>query len=444
MGFAKFERVWILALLPLVLACGRSAPDHVILIVVDTLRADHLGFYGHSSPTTPELDRWTSRGLVFDHAFATSPWTLPTFGSVLTGLWPAQHGAGSRMPEGGRRWRRRPLSPTVPTLPEVLREHGFTTGAIVNNAFLRPHFGAARGFDTYDYEKGRRAAAVIDLATDWLADPSRKRLFLMLHLIDPHLPYQAPAEFLGRFGPSSQDALELRGRKKIVDRLEDLTAADREALRARYDEEIASLDHELGRFFTYLVDAGMWDRTLVVLTSDHGEELFDHGGFEHGHSMFQEVLRVPLVVWGPGVAAGRNRTPVSVVDLKPTILDAVGVAFGDGLAGESLWGMALGKSRSPRREMLAQNILWGRELASLVAWPYKLILDPKHDRVQLYDLSADPAEQQDLATQRPEVAVELRRRLEDRLAVLETPSHEPDEDISSETEDELRALGYLD
>jgi hypothetical protein len=94
--------------------------------------------------------------------------------------------------------------------------------------------------------------------------------------------------------------------------------------------------------------------------------------------------------------------------------------------------------------MVAQNILWGRELASLVAWPYKLILDPKHDRVQLYDLSADPAEQQDLATQRPEVAVELRRRLEDRLAVLETPSHEPDEDISSETEDELRALGYLD
>ena len=151
-------------LLVTVMGCGSQKPQNVILIVVDTLRADHLSLCGYDKPTSPHLLEWAARGWDFDRAFATSPWTLPTFGSVLTGLWPAQHSAGARVRDGSKRWRRASLSPTVTKLPEVLQRNGFATGAIVNSAFLRERFGAARGFDFYDYEKERRAGAVVELA----------------------------------------------------------------------------------------------------------------------------------------------------------------------------------------------------------------------------------------------------------------------------------------
>lgn len=432
--------------LPLLMAgtgCGREGPDNVILVVVDTLRADHMGLYGYTRPTTPELDRWAEQGLIFDNALATSSWTLPTFGSVLTGLWPDQHGAGSRLREGSKKWRRGPLSPAVQTLPEILQQHGFTTGAIVNNAFLREHFGAARGFEFYDYRKGRRASAVVELAEDWLVENGQERFFLMVHLIDPHLPYIPPAEFRGQFRPLEEGGIEPRGRKSIVDRLAELTEEDRASLVARYDEEIASVDRQLGRLFDTLEESGLRERTLVILTSDHGEELFDHGGFEHGHSMFQEVLRVPLVFWGPTVRSGRESAPVSVVDLAPTILEATAVDVDETMSGTSLWGLLRRTGPPPRRDLLAQNTLWGRERNTLVSWPYKLILDPKSDRVQLYDLSTDPGERRDLAVEKAAIARDLRQRLADQLDSLEAPVIEPGEDISPEMEEELRALGYL-
>jgi len=428
----------------LIMGCGRDKPRNVVLVVVDTLRADHLSVYGYHRSTSPRLEDWAARGVVFDRAFATSPWTLPTFGSVLTGLWPAQHGAGARLQDGSKKWRRAPLSEAVTTLPEVMQQHGFTTAAIVNNTFLRERFGAARGFEFYDYDKGRRAGVVVDLAQGWLSENGQDPFFLMVHMIDPHLPYFPPEDFLGKFGQVPAEAIEPRGRRKIVHRLPELSEVDKEFLGARYDEEVAYVDQELGRFFRNLEVQGLWDQTLVILTADHGEELFDHGGFEHGHSMFQEVLRVPLLMWGPGIAAGRVDSPVSVVDLAPTIYEAMGIEVENELSGVSLWDSLIAGERNARREILAQNTLWGREHKAIISWPYKLIFDPKSGRLQLYDLAMDSLEQQDLAEDKSVVAKELERLLLERLAGLEASPVDPAVVLSEEVEEELRALGYLD
>ena len=430
-------------LLVTVWGCARHRPTHVILVVIDTLRADHLGFYGYDRSTSPELDRWVARGLVFDQALAPSPWTLPTFGSILTGLTPSRHGAGARF-QTEKKWRRAPMSGDVATLPETLGQQGFATGAIVNNPFLREHFGAARGFDFYDYEKGRRADVVVDLAQDWISAHGAQPFFLMVHLIDPHLPYDAPDSVAGRFGDVVDTSITKRGRKPIVENLAALTESDYETIGIRYDEEVAFVDQELGRLFGFLVEQDLWDQTLVVLTSDHGEELFDHGGFEHGHSMFQELLRVPLVFWGPGITPGREAMPVSLVDLAPTILAATGSEVSEDLTGVSLWSSIQAGKRSPRRELLAQNILWGRERQAIVTWPYKLIFEPKSKRRQLFDLESDPGEADDISTDKPEIVEELERRLRERLAGEEPSQADGSVTLTDEMEEELRALGYLD
>lgn len=430
-------------LVAMTIGCSPSRPQNVILVVVDTLRADHLGLYGYERNTSPQLDEWATRGLVFEQALAPSPWTLPTFGSILTGLLPAQHSAGARF-RSAEQWRRAPLSNDVETLPEILRQSGFATGAIVNNPFLREHFGASRGFDVYDYQKGRRADVVIDLAKQWVSTHREVPFFLMVHLIDPHLPYEAPESVTGRFGSSADSSVSTRVRKPIIEALPELTSIDRESIGIRYDEEIAFVDQEVGRLLQFLVEDGVWSDTLVILTSDHGEELFDHGGFEHGHSMFQELLRVPLVLWGPGVQGGREPMPVSLVDLAPTILAATGVATENELAGVSLWDATQKGRSSPRRELLAENTLWGRERQAIVAWPYKLILDPKSNQVQLFNLESDPRESRDIAREKVEVTLELERRLQDRQSMLDSGPAEDGVALSEEMEEELRALGYLD
>ena len=336
------------------------------------------------------------------------------------------------------------MSAEVTTLPEVLQTRGYTTGAIVNNPFLRPHFGAARGFDFYDYEKGRRADVVVDLAKDWISANRQSPFLLMIHLIDPHLPYDAPDSVAGRFGELPESELTKRGRKPIVDSLAELTEDDQAVIATRYDEEVAFVDQQLGRFFDFLEEQQLWDRTMVVLTSDHGEELFDHGGFEHGHSMYQELLRVPLVVWGPGIEAGRVSQPVSLVDLTPTMIEAAAAEPIEGLTGTSLWSEIQAGSRGSRRELVAQNTLWGRERQAIVAWPYKLIIDPGSRSRQLYDLEADPEELDDITAQKPQIADELQRRLELHLSEVGPTAAQGEVTLSPEMEEELRALGYLD
>jgi arylsulfatase A-like enzyme len=442
---------WLLAvtLLGALEACRPARPRAVILIVVDTLRADHLGVYGYARPASPNVDAWARQAAIFEWAVSPSSWTLPTFGSILTGQIPSRHSVGSRVSELDRKRTRR-LDDNLPTLPEALRDQGFATAAIVNNPWLKHRFGMSRGFDSYDYrltnnQKGRRANEVLDLALAWIEEHEAEPFLVLVHLFDPHLTYEAPAPVRGRFTKEFERfALPVNQPKDIRSRIDSISAGQRSFITAAYDEEIAFVDQELGRFFETLRSKGLWKRLLVVLTSDHGEEFFEHGGFEHGHSLYQEVVRVPLLFWGPAVRAGREPAPATLVDLTPTILDAVGVAGSETYAGVSLWPTLTRRRRPAPRSLVSEGTLYGGERSSIIRWPLKLSTLGGNRELRLYDLASDPFEHTDLAALRPEEAARLRGELEATIRQARAQASGEELTLEDKTVEELRALGYLE
>ena len=429
-------------------ACGGgSAPARsVVLIVVDTLRADHLGAYGHAQATSSELDLRAAQGALFERAFAPSSWTLPSFASLYTGVWPAAHGVGR---EPGSQDRFTALSGQLRVLAEILAEQGFETAAVVNNPFLHPGFGLARGFETYRYVYGNllhqpRASQIAWAGLRWLdeRDP-RRRFLLVLHFFDPHLTYDPHPSVRGSFTSGYRGPLELpfRGLGKANEAWVPPDPADRRFVSGAYDEELLFVNRQLERFFAGLAERGLSEETLVVLTADHGEELFDHGGFEHGHSLYQELLHIPLAVWGPGVLPGRIDAPVSLVDVLPTLLEALGLPPLAGLDGVSLWPLLTRRQALAERPIVAEGTLHGPERRALVRWPWKLV-EVDGGAPRLFDLERDPGEAQDLAASQPDRL----RALGEELAGLRAaaaPAAPPPE-IDAETRRDLSGLGYLE
>jgi arylsulfatase A-like enzyme len=468
------------------MACARSGPPpSVIVVVIDTLRADHLGLYGYEEhPTTPNLDARAGAAAVFERAFSTAPWTLPAIGSLFTGQLPSLHAAGARfVPSAGVAAAAPPgsapadelvshderaffrLGASRPTLAERFAEAGYETAAIANNTFLAPEFGLDRGFATYDYDTEvpeRRAAEATDRALAWLSErPSGERpVFLFLHYFDPHMAYAAPPPFLGRFsGALAGDELELplqdiTGlRYHIRDRVE---GWQRYAAleRALYDEEIAYVDAELKRLFDALKARGFFEHGYLLLTSDHGEEFHEHGGVEHGHTVYDELIRVPLLVWGPGIVAGRHQLPVSLVDVMPTLLEAAGLAAEPGLEGVSLWQALIEGAATAHasavpfdRPLFAERPLYGDEKKAVIRWPWKLFADLGGQVEVIFNLEADPGEND--ARELDDLDDEGRDRLLRMLAVLQemmlrTNSHDGEGvELSEATLRRLRDLGYI-
>jgi arylsulfatase len=436
----------------------------VVLIIVDALRADHLGTYGYRRrPTAPNIDRWAESGLVYEQAWSASSWTLPSFGSIFTGYLPSAHGAGievesdSALAFRGVEGHNFVILPeSVPTLAAMLRGAGFATAGFVANPFLHPNFGFGRGFDHYDHDDGgnagaRLAAKVIDRALEWIdGRPDDQPFFLMVHLMDPHLDYDAPAPFGGRFTREIEGDFELpvealwpiRGRAARID------AAERDFISAAYDEEIAYVDAQIERLLEALSQRGVTEDGLVLLTADHGEELFDHGGFEHGHSMYEEVLHVPLILWGAAVGAGRASTPVSLLDVAPTMLDAAGVAapMSSGADG-NLPGISLldpdSVARAGQRTIVAERLLYGPATKAVLRWPYKAIVEVDGGAAKLFDLQADPGEHDNLAQQRPEQLAALLTELAERVARAHALGVAPQAPIDELLLHRLRALGYI-
>ena len=426
-----------------------------MLIVVDALRPDHLGLYGYERPTSPHLDEWARESAVFERAFTTSPWTLPAFGSLLTGEIPARHGAGSRVRASNWTASSR-LDDSLPTLPERLLASGFATGAIVNNPWLPPAVGLDRGFGTYDYQRPgerdhRRADEVVDLALAWLDRNAGNPFFLMVHVLDPHMSYDAPPPFGGRFTSGLEGGFELPvgEPRKTQRQAESIPEPERAFIRAAYDEEIAFVDEELGRLFDGLRDRDLWNRIIVVLTADHGEELFDHEGFEHGHSVYQELLHVPLVMGGPGVRPARHAEPVSLVDIPHTILDALGVERGDppdslpGSAGLSLWPVVTEGEAVPNRLLTVEGTLYGSEQRAAIQWPLKLTVEIGSGRRRLFNLERDPQERTDLAPAERRAVSFLSQELSNRLRAAREGVRTEDVPLDEATLEELRSLGYV-
>ncbi|MGD8329763.1 MAG: sulfatase [Acidobacteriota bacterium] len=445
-----------IALLAGLAACAEPAPRLVVVIGVDTLAASHLGLYGAERPTSPFLDRLAEDGVVFEHAYATSSWTLPSFASIFTGRLQSGHGAGIRVNDTDDEWneervahRRVILDPSVPTLAEMLAAAGFTTLAVAQNPNLDPAFGVARGFDVYDYVMGshankRRAEVVVDRSLALIDEHAGDDLFVFIHFFDPHMSYGAPSPYGGMFtgGLDVGYGLPIAVNPREIDRrAPELPEDRRRFIAAAYDGEIRYLDSQLERLVGGLRERGLWDDALVILTADHGEELFEHDGFEHGHSLYDEVIAVPLIVWAPGLVAGRSTAPVSIADVTPTVLDFEGMEIPEGIFGIPLRPLLRGSDPAVERLIVAEGILYGSEKKAALRWPYKLILDREDGTEELFDLRQDPGERRTLAD--GERIAELREQLELALAAAAQGVTLQQLELDEELQRRLRALGYI-
>lgn len=431
--------------------CGKTRPPDILLIVLDTVGEGHLGVHGYARPTTPGLDGWAQRAAVFEHAVASSSWTLPSVGSIFTGQPLSRHGAGTLLAGNGIEADFAALDPSSPTLAEHLKSRGYHTVAVVNNTVLDPRTGMDRGFDVYDFfpatnEQLRRADVVVDLTLRYLERDDGRPWFVLAHFFDPHMDYDPHPSVRHRFaqeGPRDYPVSEL---EDLQQKAASVDQASRFFVRAAHDEEILYLDGQIDRLLRNLQESGALETTLVILVSDHGEELFEHEGFEHGHTLYEELLRVPLMFWGPGVQAHRVETPVSINDILPTVLEAVGGPSPPAdVDGVSQWRAVTGRGPARSRALMAEGVIHGGEQKALLDWPLKLILHDATGTIELYDLSRDPGETTNLAGAQPETV----RRLTDSLVARyqfasRSRMAQHSAELSPETRQKLKVLGYLD
>lgn len=397
-----------------------SAPrTNVLLVTIDTLRADHLGAYGYRRPTSPRLDAFAKRAVVFDQAYTYWPKTRGSFVAMMTGRRDSQSGYGKSHPI---------VLDFNPTLAEVLKKAGYRTAAIVDNPNVAAQHGYARGFDRYreTWLKEEKLPTEMDrtraITADGVAFLERagtdQPFFLWLHYVNPHAPYTPPAPYDTAF--LADGAAESGPRLRTVDGFvggirKEWAVPGRDRLGyyvAQYDGEIAAVDQELGRVLDALDRSPHAARTLVVVTSDHGESLGEHDYyFDHGQDLYDPCLRIPLVVAEPGVAGGtRSAELASTLDLVPTVLDAVKVSYPPDLAGTSLLPALRGRG-------LGRDRLFARNDRNLVAGfdaRHKAIATPDDAgfAYSLFDRASDPGETRDLVRTKPDDLRVARRELE--------------------------------
>jgi arylsulfatase A-like enzyme len=405
-----------------------SRPPRVVLwISQDTVRADRLGAYGYARPTSPVLDRLARESLLFENAMATASWTLPSLASQVTSLLPSEHGAVlaelARRPEAGA------------TVFESLSQHGFTViGASANVLFSAPH-GLADGFDTLLVHDVARADILRWRLLERLEEWDGGDLALFVHFMDPHLPYVPPPPYDTLFSPPAGERVPATPAEK-----------KRTAWSAAYDGEIAWTDAQIGKLLDELRKRGLLDNALVVYSSDHGDELLEHGGFDHGHSLYEELVRVPLVVRVRGGNGRRIATPVSTLDIAPTILDVLRLPLPASFRGESLLRVAEGAARRKRHlHAETQTKAYLPRQYAVREGDLKCIVgvsrDPEARIVErrLFDLRADPGETRSL----PEAAASLRRAAEAYAAAAASPAEPRRADLGAEGLERLKALGYI-
>ena len=417
-------------------AYGRA--KGIVLVSIDTLRRDHVGLYGYPKPTTPRIDALARQALVCDDAVSTSSWTLPAHLSMLTSVDPGAHG-GTDMHHG--------FNHRVPSLPELLRKAGWATQAVTSHLYVSATYGLDAGFDHLDFHQDRKAKDVADRAIDLLDRLGDRPFFLFLHFYDPHWHYDPPEAELRVFEPTPyRGAITGLWQDFKERRPEDVSPADLAHLLALYDGEIRYTDEHVGRILDHLEQRGLAAGTLVMVTSDHGEEFLDHGSWEHQKTLYEEVVRVPLLLRGPGVPALRVAAQASLLDVAPTLLAWAGLPAAPSHQGASLLG--------PRSEAEAygetDNTADGtRKLflrAGQASWKLILSLDPETTevrRAEWYDLSADPREARSVPP-RDAVAESLSRRAVARWREARGRGvGAPAVALTPEQKERLKSLGYL-
>ncbi len=473
---ARRVLIALIAIAPPALCCRSQSPSppplpagprpNVLLISIDSLRADRLRCYGHSRDTSPHIDALAAAGVRFERTMAVAPWTLPSHVSLLTGLHPREHDVNKSTST---------LSPELPLLPTAFKQAGYRTGGIVSGPFMGRVFGFARGFDYYDDEIARMdekrshlefatSQRLADKAIEWLrryataSRPDRtetRPFFLFLHLWDVHYDYKPPPPYDRMFDPDYRGRANgvFRPWRSIFEGAPPGADRDVEHVRALYDGEVRYTDEHLGRVLDALNEMGVADSTIVCVTADHGDEFYEHGQGGHQRTLFDEVLRVPWIIRGPGVGGPRvATTPVSNIDIMPTLMELAGIPPpSEQLSGRSWAATVRGETaEATARPCFGEtHYHWtapathteGR-LVSVELDGWKLIRrldEPRFER--LYDLRVDPGEQRDVAAANHDRAASLRKLLDEHDA--KGPRYRAGDMSDPKTRSRLEELGYL-
>jgi arylsulfatase A-like enzyme len=456
--------VWLTAALPnsvarRAFASGRRPGDarpNIIVITIDALRADHVGAYGSTDGLTPNIDAFAREATRYDRAYVSSPWTLTSFGAMFTGRPPSR--CGLRRPEKqALSWYMgaASLPRDVPLVWGRLRRAGYVTAAEITNPFLASKRGWSRGFDDFrnedDASSSNKAQTVTDHALVWLRLNRKAPFFFWVHYLDPHEPYRSPdtpQELQDQY-PRGWLAEQGFWRAQVRGEIPAVRERYQGFCRAMYAAEVRYADKWVGELLGAVKGAGLWDDSLVVISADHGEELFDRGGFGHGHSLYAELLRVPLLVkWPAGTEADdRISGLVGLIDLEPTLLQVAGIASPEGSEG-SAWPR---RESAGRAEVYSEGVLYGREHTALTTRGYKVIYRPYAEKpeqeYEVYDLAQDPGELNDLSN--TEAAEALRRRLKTLTAEADAAVREfeaegkPRVRLDEKTRRSLESLGYV-
>ncbi len=440
--------------------CARDEPEqptvrprNLILISLDTVRADHLGCYGYDRPTTPRIDAYAKTGTLFENCTSSSSWTVPAHLTMFTGLEPATHRC-VYYPEPGR------LNNHYDTMARILGRHGFRSGAFTGGAYASARYGLNVGFDSFQ-SKGRRFEYNIPPAKRWLEKNADQPFFLFLHGFNAHRPYIPPAPYDTRFSDGYSGSYNIRefGPGKQRPSPEDLTYVV-----SQYDGEIGFVDEMIGDFIAYLEKRGLMENTLVILTSDHGDEFYEHGGCDHISTLYDELTHVPLILLGPGIPAQRLPHHVGTIDILPTVLALFGLESERPFHGADRSGMIRGRKGTLSDAVFMYTGMGNdpKHLSGLRTQRWKLVVNlpgagvhPACSRckkgtaegrqIELYDLQADPLELTNVVNTHADVARDLYARLQNRLAECEVLRLGTETSLPASPEhlQELQSLGYI-
>lgn len=465
----------LLAVFALPAVTRPAAPErgmNVLLVSIDALRRDHLGCYGYGRVKTPELDRFAASAATFEQGYCNSPWTLPSMASMVTGRYPTVCGI-----DAGHRIR-----PGLPTLAEILRDNGYRTEAYVTNVFMHPEYGYARGFDVYLMNGGLRRLYPLrgTLLYKWTVAAvrawrskfgrnldnttfngeatvaalrrlaaGRRPFFVWCHFMDPHGPYTPPPGYVPDYpGTSAAEAYDLmdellaRGWGLDYMPIEEEFANEFEML---YDGEIAYVDEYFGKIMAALEEEGLADETIVIVLNDHGEEFFEHGGYEHGHTLYPELIDMALIVRIPGrdlreAAAARY---VSHVDIAPSVVDALGLASDAVFDGDSF----LAASRSGGETVYAEHVKRGTEKKAVRSEGWLLVRDSVTGMRELYYLTSDPGAKENLAgkglAEEELLGGEIASYVEATEKEAKAMGASSEMNLPEERKRRLRGLGYI-
>lgn len=466
---------------------NKRAPN-ILLIILDTLRPDHLSCYGYGETTSPNLDKLAEEGALFQNAFCTAPWTLPSHGSIFTGAYVSRHG----LDQGNEH-----LSTDLTTLPRLLSQQGYHTAAFSSNIWVSPLTGLARGFHhfkranqppfddiqnpnilqkiikeiywryffkRYDYGAREINGAIRDFfSSGWCQD---QPFFIFINYLETHLQYEPPRKFRNMFlRDRAQKRLARRinqDARKVNGGLYKMSDEELEILRALYDAEIRYVDHRVGELLSMLKDLKILDDTLLIITSDHGENLGDHGLMDHQFSLYDTLIRVPLIVrypkaFQPGTVVGQQ---VQTVDFLPTIADVLNLKK-DALPVNQIQGRSLLQAQgqrkartvfaeylNPRVQVLQRAFpdrdwsKFNKKLRAIRKQKYKLIYSSYGDH-ELFDISQDPAESENIILEHPEVAENLLQELDAWVESVSQKMEKTQLELQEDSRRVLEGLGYI-